>query len=121
MRTIPIIEAGLSIVSIWWSIFLWVNEDLFNDVPDLFIVFAEFAPEKGWACIFIAAALIKVLGLLYQKLWLRRIGLSMSFFLYGLISAAFILSDEPLSHGTGTHFVLCIFALYAIREVKSHA
>lgn len=121
MVKIPIIELGLSIVSLWWAVFLWFNDDVFKNIPDLFIVFARVAPEKGWACIFVTAALIKILGILYQKWKLRRLGLTMSFFLYGLISAAFILSEEPLSHGTGTHFVLCIFALYALREVKPHA
>lgn len=121
MAKIPIIELGLSLVSLWWAVFLWANDDVFLGIPDLFIVFAQIAPEKGWACIFTAAALIKILGILYQRWKLRRLGLTLSFFLYGVISAGFILSDEPLSHGTGTYFVLCIFALYGLREVQPNA
>lgn len=121
LKNTNIIEAGLSLVSIWWAVFLWTNDEVFEKLPRLFTTFEKVAPEKYWSFVFLAAALIKIIGILNHSFFFRRIGLTMSFVLYGVITAGFILSKEPLSHGTGTHFVLCIFALYALREVKKDA
>lgn len=119
-RKIPILEAGLSIISIWWAIILFTRDDLFNHVPSPLMFFSDLAPEKGWAIFFLVAAFLKLIGLATDKKTVRLIGLYMSVFLYGLISAGYILSPRPIAPSTGIHFVLVIFALWAIREVKTN-
>lgn len=121
MKKIPIIEAGLSIVSVWWSIIMFTNNKLFDHVPSLFSFFVEISQETGWGIFFLCAAFVKLLGLILEHIRLRLIGLYMSAFLYSLISAGYILSQNPMQPGTGIHFVLMIFAFYAIREVKGYA
>ena len=121
MKKIPIYEAGLSIVSIWWAIVLYTNSDLFNQIPGFYRIFKKVIPnESGWAIFFLIAAMVKILGIVIENKGIRLIGLYMSVFLYAVISAGYILSKEPLQPGTGIHFVLMIFALWAIREVKGH-
>lgn len=120
MKKIPIIEAGLSLVSIWWAIIMFTNDNLFDNVPSLFTFFVKISQEKGWGLFFLCAAFIKLLGLVLEHRKLRIIGLYMSAFIYSLISAGYILSQNPMQPGTGIHFVLMIFAFYAIREVKEY-
>ena len=121
MKKIPIYEAGLSIVSIWWAIVLFTNDRLFDQIPGYFRVFKKIiVNESGWAIFFLSAALVKIIGIVLENRTIRLIGLYMSVFLYAVISAGYILSKEPLQPGTGIHFVLMVFALWAIREVKGH-
>lgn len=117
---IPIIELFLSIISLWWAFICFSNPHLFDQIPQMLNVFAKISQETGWGCVFIMAALIKVLGILLQKYWLRRIGLFLSMLLYGLITAGFVLSKEPFTHSTGTYFALTVLAMWGAREVKSY-
>lgn len=114
---IPIIELFLSIISLWWAFICFTNDHLFDNLPDLYVIFAEVSQEKGWGCIFVTAAAIKIFGVLLQKKWMRKLGLTMSAFLYGIISSGFILSGHVLVHSTGTYFALSVLAIWGIREV----
>lgn len=118
---IPINELCLSIVSLWWAFVLANNDNMFDNIPVLFRSFEKIMNEDGWAFVFIVAAAAKVLGILFNRFWLRKWGLVMSMSLYGLISAGFILSKEPMSTGTGTYFALCVLAAWALREVRMDA
>jgi hypothetical protein len=118
VKKIPIIEAFLSIISIWWSIVLFNQDDFFR-VPEVFEPLAVIG--NGWGYIFLIAAFLKILGILTEKSWLRKIGLTFSMFLYGLIASGYILSGHGMNTGTGTYFALSVLALYGIREVKAHA
>ena len=121
MKKIPIYEAGLSIVSIWWAVVLFLNDSLFNQIPGFYLMFSKItAKESGWGIFFLVAAMVKMLGIVIENRSIRLAGLYMSVFLYGVISAGYILSDEPLQPGTGIHFVLMIFALWAVREVREY-
>lgn len=117
MKKVPIIELFLSIISFWWAAILFLNHNMFDNVPSIYERFAAIQ-EYGWGFIFVTAALFKILGILLENYWLRRIGLSFSFFLYGLISAGYILSSQPLNPGTGVHFALCVLAVWELREVR---
>jgi len=117
---VPIIELFLSIISLWWAFICFTNNHLFDNLPDFYIIFAEISQEFGWGCIFVLAAAIKVFGILLKKSWMRRLGLTMSAFLYGIISAGFILSGHVLVHSTGTYFALSVLAIWGIREVNEN-
>lgn len=118
MRKMPDKEASLSLVSIWWAIILFVNDDMFINLPSIFAYVTSFSTQTTWGIIFIIAALIKVIGLITERKYLRLIGLYCSLVLYGLITTGYILSSNPLISGTGVHFVLMLIAYAAIREVK---
>lgn len=121
MKKVPIIELCLSIVSIWWAFVLANNDRMFDNIPVLFRPFERIMDESGWAFVFIVAAGTKVFGILSNRFWLRKLGLTLSIALHGLICAGFILSKEPLSTGTGTYFALCVLAIWALREVRMDA
>jgi len=114
---VPIIELFLSIISLWWAFICFMNPHLFDHLPVTYQIFADISQEKGWGCVFIVAASIKILGILLEKKWMRKLGLTMSAFLYSLIASGFILSGNFLYHSTGTYFALSVLAIWGIREV----
>ena len=118
MRNVPIIECFLSIISIWWSIVLFNTDDFFR-VPKAFEPLA--AIDDGWGFIFLTAAFLKIIGIILDKNWLRRVGLTFSVFLYALIASGYTLVGDVINTGTGVYFALAVLALYQIREVKNYA
>lgn len=119
MNKIPIIEGFLSLVSVWWAIVIFNHDDFFR-VPKVYEGLAVLG-KYGWGSIFLLAAFLKILGILTEKIWLRKIGLTFSMFLYGLIASGYILVGDAMDTGTGTYFALSFLALYGVREVKAHA
>jgi hypothetical protein len=115
MRKIPIIEMFLSIVSIWWAIILFLSFGMLNNVPKQLKPFAKLG-EMGWGYVFVATTLILILGVILNNRMLRKFGLLLCFFLYGMITAGFILSD-PIRTATGTYFAICLLSIYGLREV----
>lgn len=117
MRSVPVIEGFLSLISLWWAIVLF-NQDNFFRVPKVYEGLATLG-KYGWGCVFLVAAFMKILGILLEKRWLRRGGLTFSMFLYGLISAGYILAGDVMNTGTGVYFALSVLAAYECREVKT--
>ncbi|MED4116609.1 hypothetical protein P4661_27615 [Priestia megaterium] len=115
---IPIIDMFLSIVSLWWAFICFANNKLFDTFPGLFRIFSQIADEKTWGFVFVSAAFIKIVGVAIQKKWVRKLGLTLSMLLYGIISSSFFLSESPLSISAGTYFAMTVLALWGIREVK---
>ncbi len=75
--------------------------------------------ENGWGYIFLIAFIVHVLSLVWEENhWIRKVALLLAAFLFSLISAAFILSQDPFSTGTGIYFAISILALWGLREVK---
>jgi hypothetical protein len=120
IASVPIIDLFLSLISVWWAIILFNNEDMLNHVPRKFETLAQIQ-ETGWALVFTTAAFIKVLGIILEQKALRRIGLYFSAFLYGMICAGYILSPAAFSTSTGVYFALSVLAIWGIREVKTNA
>jgi hypothetical protein len=120
VNEVPVIDLFLSLISIWWAINLYNNQDMLNDVPRKFETLAQFQ-ETGWALVFTTAATIKVLGIILEKGILRTIGLYFSAFLYAMICAGYILSPAAFSTATGVYFSLSVLAIWGIREVKLNA
>ena len=114
---IPIIDFILSIISSWWAIVL-LNTDMFIRQPDTYGFFANIATEDQWAIIFIVAAAVKIIGIVINNSLLRKTGLVMSAFIYGLIAYAYMIGIGWFSVGFGTFFAMSIMALWGIREVK---
>jgi len=115
MRKIPIIELFLSVVTTWWAIILFVSATLLDDTPKQLKTFAKLG-EDGWGFVFVATTLILILGIILDNVTLRKFGLFLSFFLFGLITAGFILTD-PIRTATGTYFGICMLSMWGIREV----
>lgn len=108
----------MSIISLWWAFVCFANNKLFDNFPGLFRIFSAIADERAWGFVFVSAASIKVLGILLRKKWIRKLGLTMSMLLYGIISSSFFLSESPLSISAGTYFAMTVLAIWGIREVK---
>ena len=114
---IPIIDFILSIISSWWAIVL-LNTDLFSRQPETYSFFGNIATEDQWAILFIVAAAVKIIGIVINNSLLRKLGLVMSAFIYGLIAYAYMIGIGWFSVGFGTFFAMSIMALWGIREVK---
>lgn len=113
---IPIIEVFLSLISIWWAIVLFNNDQMLDHVPRQLESLAAFQ-EKFWASFFMVGAFVKLLGIVTEKKILRKIGLIMSAFLYATISAGFILSGHIMQTQTGVYFALSLLAIFGIRGI----
>jgi MFS-type transporter involved in bile tolerance (Atg22 family) len=105
----------LSIVTTWWAVILFMSFGMLNHVPTQLKVFARLG-EMGWGYVFVTTTLILILGVILDSNKLRKLGLMICFFIYGLITAGFILAD-PIRTATGTYFAICILSVYGIREV----
>lgn len=114
---IPIIDFILSVISSWWAIVL-LNTDMFSRQPDTYGFFENIATENQWAILFIVAAAVKIIGIVINNSLLRKTGLIMSAFIYGLIAYAYMIGIGWFSVGFGTFFAMSIMALWGIREVK---
>lgn len=90
---------------------------MFDRLPATYEFFKAFAPEWGWALLFLTAAFIKILGLATKKPKIRKAGLFVSVMIYGLIAAAYYLGAGWFSIGFFTYAVLAFMALFAVREV----
>ena len=121
MKKIPIVELFLSIVSLWLAVVMFFNSNIFSTMPKVFRIFSMIMDEKSWGLVFITAALMKIIGVVYMKEWLRKAGLTVSFMIYGSLSAGFLLGGEPIVFSTGTYFAMCVLAMYSIREVRERA
>lgn len=117
VRKIPAIEMCLSMISIWWAIVLFNNDEMFNMLPTRLEGLAGIQ-ESGWAIVFTISAFVKVLGVALMNKGLRKTGLIFSAFLYGLVASGYILADNVLNTGTGVYFSLSVLALWGIREVS---
>jgi hypothetical protein len=115
MRKIPIIELFLVIVTVWWSIILFNNITMLDNTPYLLKGLAE-PGELVWGVIFVLTTVILLLGVVLESFALRKLGLFLCFFLYGLITAGYILAD-PFRTATGTYFAICLLSIYGTREV----
>ena len=90
----------------------------FTDDSQLYGFFGKFADESTWATIFLIGALVKILGLIFNKNIVRKIGLVISAVLYGFIAYAYFIGSGWFSIGFGTFFAMSLMALWGIREVE---
>lgn len=114
---IPVIEVGFSILSTCLAMVLYASPQMFDRLPKTYEFFKAFAPEYAWATIFLIAALTKLLGLATKKKLVRKLGLTGSTLIYGLIASAYFLGSGWFSIGFFTYAVLSFMALFAMREV----
>ncbi|MGP4063104.1 hypothetical protein ACTWPX_20760 [Halobacillus sp. H74] len=99
-------------------VILLVNEDMFNDLPTIYVGVAEIAGQKVWAGIFFFSSMFNVIGMYKDFGKLRRWGLSTLSLLFGMICAGYIWSNAPFHTGTGVYFSLTVLAMWRLREVK---
>ncbi|MCM3598728.1 hypothetical protein M4D55_23495 [Metabacillus idriensis] len=117
MFIIPIVEVVLSLISSWWAIVLFNSPHMFNNLPAIYRFFGDIGQEYLWGCVFLFAALVKILGIIFRKTMLRKFGLFMSAVIYGIISAGYYLGLGFYSIGFGVFFLISFMALWGIREV----
>ena len=118
-KGIPYFEFCISLLSYYLAISLMFNNDLFGDLPQVYAPLGALASETAFVFIFIAAATVKIVGLLLNCHLLRKTGLGMSAFIYMVIWIAYAMSEVPLNWGTGIFFLLFIFSLLNIFDVKN--
>lgn len=117
MLKIPIIEIILSMISAWWAMVLFNSPTMFSKLPKTYEFFSAFADEYQWAILFSTGAIVKILGIILQIKWLRKIGLLLSAFIYAMIAAGYYLGTGWFNIGFGTFAAISIMALWGMREV----
>jgi hypothetical membrane protein len=88
---------------------------LLDNSPTLLRGFTELG-EITWGFVFVATTVLLLLGVILENPALRKFGLFLCFFLFGMITAGYILSD-PFRTATGTYFAICLLSIYGTREV----
>lgn len=117
---IPVAEALLTGVSIWWAIVLIMNRTVLDSTLPTYMEKMTGTNETLWAGVFAIAATTKVVGLLIYSVPLRKAGLIMSMCLYSLICTGYFLNNAVFSTGTGVYFLFTVLAWFGWREVKEN-
>lgn len=116
-EAIPVVEVGLSILSLCLAFVFFGSPQMFDRLPATYEFFKALAPEWMWAVFFLVAAALKLLGIATKKRKIRKAGLIGSTIIYGLIAAAYYLGTGLFSIGFFTYAVLAFIALFSVREV----
>ncbi|KGX91169.1 hypothetical protein N781_05180 [Pontibacillus halophilus JSM 076056 = DSM 19796] len=114
---VPCIELFYVMITGWWAVILYANQDLFRSVPEIYL-FYTIADQGAWGSLFAFVACCLVLGMTSGKAFMRRLALFMCAVLYGIVSAGFMMADVP-NTGSGVYFAIAVLALWRIREVKA--
>lgn len=118
-KGIPYFEVCISMLSYYLAISLMFNNDMFGDLPKLYGPLMALTSETTMVFIFATAATVKIVGLLMNCYLLRKIGLGMSALIYMVIWIAYAMSEVPLNWGTGIFFILFVFSILNIFDVKN--
>lgn len=118
-KRIPYFEVCISMLSYYLAISLMFNNDMFEDLSQLYEPLQALGSETMFVFVFAIAATTKIVGLLMNCYLLRKIGLGMSAFVYMVIAIAYAMSEVPLNWGTGIFSLLFIFSLLNIFDVKN--
>ena len=118
-KRIPYFEALVSMLSYYLAMVCMFNNNMFEQLPDLYGRLEQLGNETFFALVFFTAATIKVIGLVINCYTLRKIGLGLSALIYLVITVSYAMSEVPLNWGTGIFFLLFVFSLLNIFEVKN--
>ena len=118
-KRIPYFEALVSMLSYYLALVCMFNNNMFDQLPDLYGRLGQLGNETFFAMVFFTAATIKVIGLVINCHALRKIGLGLSALIYLVITVCYAMSAVPLNWGTGIFFLLFAFSLLNIFEVKN--
>ena len=94
MKRIPLFEVFVTFLSYSFSLVLWVNPELFNDGAAGYEKLSNLASESTYAVVFMLAATIKLIGLLFDIKWLRTVGLIASVLIYLALSILFFMDHS---------------------------
>ena len=117
-KRIPYFEALASLLSYYLALVCMFNNNMFEQLPQLYGVLEKIGNETFFALVFFFAATIKVIGLVINNRIVRKIGLGLSALIYLVITVAYAISAIPLNWGTGIFFLLFAFSLLNIFEVN---
>ncbi|WP_139891108.1 hypothetical protein [Bacillus sp. D12] len=117
-RSIPYFEALVSILSYYLAMVCMFNNDMFQQLPELYGTLSQLGSETLFALIFFSAATIKVIGLVINSYVMRKFGLGLSALIYLIIAVSYATSEMSLNWGAGIFFLLSAFSLLNIFEVR---
>ena len=118
-KRIPYFEALVSLLSYYLAMVCMFNNNMFEELPELYGRLASLGSETVFVCIFFVAATIKVFGLLINCYTMRQIGLGLSAIIYLVITVSYAMSEMPFNWGTGIFFLLSAFSALSMFEVKN--
>lgn len=118
-KRIPYFEALVSLLSYYLAIVCMFNNNMFEQLPEIYGALSQLGSETFFAMTFFTAATIKVIGLIINCYFLRKLGLGLSALIYLVITVSYAMSNVPLNWGTGIFFLLFVFSLLNVFEVKN--
>ena len=118
-KRIPYFEAFVTLLSYYLAVALMFNNDLFYKLPEVYGALQQLGSETFFVFVFFIAATVKVIGLILNCHMMRKIGLCLSALIYLIIFVSYLMSAVPLNWGTGIFFLLSLFSLLHVYEVKN--
>ncbi|MGN1217568.1 MAG: hypothetical protein ACI4TD_06285 [Phocaeicola sp.] len=118
-KRIPYFEALVSLLSYYLAIVCMFNNNMFEQLPEVYGALSQLGSETFFALIFFTAATIKVIGLIINCYFLRRLGLGLSSLIYLVITVSYTMSEVPFNWGLGIFALLSLFSALMMFEVKN--
>ena len=118
-KRIPYFEALVSLLSYYLAIVCMFNNNMFEQLPEVYGALSQLGSETFFALIFFTAATIKVIGLIINCYFLRRLGLGLSALIYLVITVSYAMSNVPFNWGLGIFALLSLFSTLMMFEVKN--
>ena len=118
-KRIPYFEALVSLLSYYLAIVCMFNNNMFEQLPEVYGALSQLGSETFFAMIFFTAATIKVIGLIINCYFLRRLGLALSSLIYLVITVSYTMSEVPFNWGLGIFALLSLFSALMMFEVKN--
>ena len=91
-KRIPYFEALVSMLSYYLALVCMFNNDMFNQLPELYGSLGQLGSETTFAYVFFTAATIKVIGMFTNCYTLRKFGLLLSALIYLVITVSYGMS-----------------------------
>lgn len=111
-KPLPLFELLISLFSLYMAALLFWFPDLLANGGPAYDKVENMAGAQKWAFIFFAAGIIKVIGIMMNKKWVRIVGLLMSVVIYSILTIAFSFSFPNFT--VGIFGLLTFFSLVQI-------
>lgn len=112
----PIFEMYTTLFSIAVSVLMFIFPNMLHSDANLYTWMLKIMPQYMWAFCFFGAGMIKALGLLLDRNYLRVIGLVFSATLYLVFTICYSLNFPTI--GAVTFGCMTVFAVVSIEIVK---
>jgi len=121
LENVKAIETTLFSLALWWAFILALPTDTFGS-SITYNAMARFASEGVWATAFFTVAFMTLFGMIFERFYIRMVGLIASAGLWIFVAAMMAVSNIATT-GTGVYFIvfcLTTYVIYKVGEQRGH-